>query len=318
MKGQKMISVLSSLELCIRLGLVYSILAMGYYVSYSILDFPDLTTEGTYLAGAVVYGILVTQGVSGIVGIIAAAAVGAAFGALTGILNVKLKIRPLLCGILVSTALISVDLVATSAGAAAAAGEFDLSGGLYSTLNLAQCEAAIKNVLPFSLIPARAGAFQPRVDVIFLFFALLCKLALDLFFKTRRGMLLRAAGENPSFVCALSRDPGNSRVLGLAIGNAMAAVAGALYTTVSGNVNQSMGIGMVVIGLGSLMIGTSVFRRVRFMRSTTKVILGAIIYQACLVAASMLGVPSAYNKLIMAVLFTLSLVMSRGSKERAK
>lgn len=313
-----MISVLSSLELCIRLGLVYSILAMGYYVSYTILDFPDLTTEGTYLAGAVVYGVLAAHGISGIVGIFAAAAVGALFGSLTGILNVKLKIRPLLCGILVSTALISLNLIATSAGAAALNGEIDLSGGLYSTINLSQCEHAIKNTFPFSLIPARVGAFQPRTDVIFFFFALICKLALDIFFKTRRGMLLRAAGENPSFVCALSRDPGKSRILGLAIGNAMAAVSGALYTTVSGNVNQSMGVGMVVIGLGSLMIGMSVFRRVRFFQSTTKVILGAVLYQGCLVIASMLGVPSAYNKFIMAILFTAALVMSRGGKESVK
>lgn len=313
-----MISVLSSLELCMRLGLVYSILAMGYYVSYTILDFPDLTTEGSYLSGAVVYGILVTHGVSGAIAVAAAVAVGALCGALTGVLNVKLKIRPLLCGILVSTALISLNLIATSVGAASLAGEFDLSGGLYSTINLAQCEYAIKNTFPFSLIPARVGAFQPRADVIFLVFALLCKLALDLFFKTRRGMLLRAAGENPSFVCALSRDPGRSRILGLAIGNAMAAVTGALYTTVSGNVNQSMGVGMVVMGLGSLMIGISVFRRVRFLQNTTKVMLGAILYQGCLVAASMLGVPSAYNKLIMAVLFTVALVMSRGGKETAK
>lgn len=312
-----MISFLTSCELFVRLGLVYSILAMGYYVSYTILDFPDLTVEGTFLSGAVVYGIMVSHGVSGWLGMAVAFIVGGAFGALTGVMNVKLKIRPLLCGILVSTALISINLVATSAGGAALEGKFDLGGELFSTLNFARSEAAIKNQFPFSLIPARAGAFQPRLDAVYLFFALLFKVLLDLFLSTRRGLLLRAAGNNPAFVRTLSRDPGQSRILGLAIGNAFAGASGALYTSVTGNVNQSMGVGMVVIGLASLIIGLSLFRRVRFMRSTTKVIFGAMIYQACLVAATKIGIPSAYNKLLMAVLFTVALVLSERKKERA-
>ena len=89
-----MISLLTSCELFLRLGLVYSILAMGYYVSYTILDFPDLTVEGTFLGGAVMCGIFVSHGISGWLGIIAAFAVGGLFGALTGVLNVKLKVRP--------------------------------------------------------------------------------------------------------------------------------------------------------------------------------------------------------------------------------
>lgn len=89
-----MISLLTSCELFLRLGLVYSILAMGYYVSYTILDFPDLTVEGTFLGGAVMYGIFVSHGISGWLGIIAAFAVGGLFGALTGVLNVKLKGPP--------------------------------------------------------------------------------------------------------------------------------------------------------------------------------------------------------------------------------
>ena len=313
-----MTTILTSCELFVRLGLVYSILAMGYYVSYTILDFPDLTVEGTFLTGAVVYGILVSNGISGWLGMLAAFAAGALFGALTGVLNVKLKIRPLLCGILVSTALISINLVATSAGAAALKGEFDLGGELYSTINFARSDAAIKNQFPFSLIPARAGAFQPRLDVVFLFFAVLFKILLDLFLSTRRGLLLRAAGNNPSFVRTLARDPGSSRILGLSIGNAFAACSGALYTSVTGNANQSMGVGMVVIGLASRIIGLSLFRRVRFMRDTTKVIFGAMVYQACLVLATQLGIPSAYNKLIMAALFTVALILSARKRTRGR
>ena len=108
----------------------------------------------------------------------------------------------------------------------------------------------------------------------------------------------------------LAKDPGNMKILGLAVGNAYAAVSGALIVQSRANVNQSMGIGMIVIGLASLIIGLSVFGKVSFMKPTTKVIIGAVIYQACLVVASLVGIPSSYNKLLMAVLFTLALVFS--------
>lgn len=103
--------------------------------------------------------------------------------------------------------------------------------------------------------------------------------------------------------------------MGLAIGNAYAAVSGALIVQSRGNVNQGMGVGMIVIGLASLIIGLSVFGRVRFMKPTTMVIIGSVIYQGCLGIALVLGVPSAYNKIIMAVLFTLALVFSSKVKK---
>ena len=106
------------------------------------------------------------------------------------------------------------------------------------------------------------------------------------------------------------------KIVGLGIGNALAAVSGALYTEINGNVNQSMGIGMIVIGLASLIIGISLFKKVKFLKDSTKVILGAVIYQAALTIATKLGVPSAYNKIIMAVLFTLALLLSNQLKKK--
>ena len=123
-------------------------------------------------------------------------------------------------------------------------------------------------------------------------------------------MLLRATGDNEKFGCMLAKDPGNSKILGLAIGNAAAALAGSLIAQSRGNANQSMGLGMVIIGLASLIIGISVLGKIRFLKPTTMVIAGAVIYQACLGVAALLGVPSAYNKLIMAALFTAALVAS--------
>ena len=303
-----MINFLSSCEVFLETGLVFSIIALGYYVSYYILDFPDLTVEGTFLSGAVVYGLICVRGINPFIGIILSFITGAFFGCITGLLHVKLKITPLLCGILVSTALISVNLVATSAGMT---GDFTAQGD--TSISYGRSVETLHSSPVFSFIPAKLQSFGNiglRNLVIFFVFAVICKIALDLYLKTKSGLLLRAAGNNPQYVKMLSKDPGKSEIIGLAIGNGLAAVSGALYTHINGNVNQSMGIGMIVIGLASLIIGTSLLRKLRFMKDTTKVIIGSIIYQACLTLAQKAGIPSAYNKLIMAVLFTAALLIS--------
>lgn len=299
-----MLALFGTLEVFIKMGLVYSLLAMGYYVSYTLLDFPDLTVEGTFLGGAVAYGLLVTHGCNPWLALILSFLMGAMFGTLTGVLHVKLKIRPLLCGILVSTGLISLNLVATSAGVMG-----DFRGESASTITYGRSLTTLHNSFPADLIPAKIHGIGLRDVLLFLLIALLFKLLLDLFLKTRRGMLLRATGNNAQFVTTLAKDAGNNKILGLAIGNGFAAVSGVLYSHVTGNVNQSMGIGTVVIGLASLIIGLSVFHKIHVLKPTTKVILGAIIYQACLTLVNRLGVPTAYNKLVMALLFVLALIL---------
>ncbi len=295
-------------------GFVFALIAMGYYISYTILDFPDMTVEGTFLAGAVAYGLLVSHGVNPWLGLILSFIVGFLFGTITGLLHVKLKIKPLLCGILVSTMLISVNLVAVTAGLYG-----DFAGESSAMIPFGRDLETLTAVFPISLIPNKIGIVSGLRDlVLFFVMAVAFKLLLDAFLKTKCGLLLRAAGDNTQFVTTQAKDAGNSKILGLGIGNAYAAVAGALYTEISGNVNQSMGIGMVVIGLASLIIGLSVFSRVHRMKATTKVILGAIIYQACLTIAQRLGMPSAYNKLIMAIIFTIALVLSERKKIKTK
>ena len=298
-------AVFSTIGVFLTTGFVYSVLAMGYYVTYTILDFPDLTVEGTFVSGAVTYGLLVTNGVSGYLALLCAFLVGAIFGSITGLLHVKLHIRPLLCGILVATALISVNLVLVSAGVA---GSFAGDGA--STVNFGRDALTLRNLAPISFLPANFHGIPVRDLVTYALAALLFKFLLDLFFKTKSGLLLRASGDNACFVTSIAKDSGNSKILGLAIGNGYAAVSGALYTNITLNANQSMGLGMVVIGLASLIIGLSVFCKLACLKPTTKVIFGAIIYQACLTGAQRLGMPSAYNKIIMAVLFTVALVLS--------
>lgn len=300
-----MLSILSSAEVFISSGLVFSLIAMGYYISYHILDFPDLTVEGTFLSGAVTFGLCCYHGINPWLGLIGAFAVGCFFGFITGMLNVKLKIRPLLCGILVSTVLITVNLIATSAGITG-----DFTGQASSSISFGRTVKTLHDHFFGNLIPSKVNGIAVRDLVIFLLITVLCKLLLDFYLKTKNGLLLRASGNNQQFVKMLAKDPGRSKVIGLSVGNGLAAVSGALYTHISGNVSQSMGIGTIVIGLASLIIGLSLFKEVKFLKPTTKVILGAIIYQACLTVAQKLGVPSAYNKLIMALIFTIALVLS--------
>ena len=118
--------LLNAIEVLLENGFMYSLLAMGYYITYTILDFPDLTVEGTVLSGGVIAALLINAGVNPYLSILAAFIGGALMGSVTGILNVKLKIKPLLCGILMSTFLITVNLVATTVGTG---GTFSMTGG---------------------------------------------------------------------------------------------------------------------------------------------------------------------------------------------
>lgn len=306
-----MSAVLSCMEVFLTDGFMYALLAMGFYVSYSILDFPDLSVEGTVLLGGVSHALMIKAGVNPWLALVLAFMLGAAAGCVTGVLHVRLHIRPLLCGILVSTALISVNLVVATVGMG---GNLRGEDGL-STVSIARGDATILRTFPAKLIPSLVNTFHLRDLIVFAAIAVIMKLVLDWYLKTKSGLLLRATGNNAQFVTMLAKNPGSSKIIGLAIGNGLAAMSGALIATSRGNANQSMGIGMVVIGLASTIIGLSIFKKVRFMKPTTKVIIGSIIYEAALSIATYLGVPSAYNKLLMAVLFTIALVVSSLGKK---
>lgn len=285
------------LKVTIEEGMMYAVLALGVYITFSILDFPDLSVDGTVPLGATLTGVMILSGVNPWICCIVSFAAGAVAGSVTGLLNVKLKIRPLLCGILVMTALLSINLVIMKAGTDG------MSIASFFT------EKTIFNTAPASLIPASIGGFQLRNAILLIVLVILFKVIMDLYLKTKSGLLLRAAGNNQQYVKMLGKDPGTMKVLGLAIGNGFAALAGSLIAQQKGSADLQMGTGMVVIGLASVIIGTSLFRKVRFMSGTTKVIIGALIYKACLAVALALGLPTDYLKLLMAVLFTIALVV---------
>lgn len=287
-------------------GLKYAILALGVYLTYSILDFPDLSVDGTMPLGAIVSCVLIIKGVNPWLSLIAAFACGLAAGCLTGLLHIKLKLEPLLSGILVYTLLLSINLVLIKAG----------TGG--QSIASIFGKNTIFNSGAASILPQFIGGVNVRKLIVLFIFVVFIKIIIDLYLKTKSGMLLRATGSNQQYVIMLAKNPAASKILGLAIGNGLAATSGAVIAQSTETANTTMGVGMVVFGLSSVIIGLSVFKRVGFMKATTMVVLGTIIYKACLQIAVVIGLPSEYNKALMAVLFVLALVFSGTLKGKTK
>ena len=296
--------LLNVFKVTLEEGFMYAILAIGVYITYSILDFPDLSVDGTLPLGNVVTGVLLISGVNPWACILISFICGALAGAVTGVLHVKFKIRDLLCGILVYTSLITINLVITAAG----------TGGM-SIVTFFN-EPTIFNTFPATLIPEKIGSYPLRILIMSFVIVLVVKILVDMYLKTKSGMLLRATGDNSKYVTMLAVDPGKIKILGLCLGNGLAAVAGSVIAQSKGSADTQMGVGMVVLGLASVIIGLSLFRKLSFMKATTMVILGSIAYKACLSIALEIGLPPNYLKLLMAVIFTLAIVMSRFSVKR--
>jgi len=153
--------------------------------------------------------------------------------------------------------------------------------------------------------------------VIILIIVLICKVLLDLYMKTQSGYLLRAVGDNDVIVTALAKDKGNVKILGLAIANGLVALSGCVFAQQSRVFDISMGTGALVIGLASVIIGLSFFRRLSFVKTTTAVIVGSIFYKAC-VALALKFAGATATKLITAVLFLLILIVSVDRKKKVK
>lgn len=280
-------------EVVLREGFIYGIMAMGVYITYKILDFPDLSVDGTFPLGACIAAALITIGADPWLVCFAAFAAGACAGSITGLLHVKLGITDLLSGILVMTAMWSVNLIIT--GGAAIKQFFNMDTIFNSGL---------VNALPKPL-------FAHRQVVMVFFIALFVKYALDWYLSTKNGLLLRASGDNSQYVTSLGRNPGSMKILGLAVGNGCTALAGCILAQLNQNADINSGKGMVVMALASVIIGISVFKRLRFVQFVTMAVLGSILYKACLMVALQLGLPNSYLKLLMALLLTVAIVSEK-------
>ena len=280
-------------------GLIYGILAMGVLIAYRVLDFPDLTVDSSFPLGAAVSAILTVKGMNPVWTLFIAAAAGALAGLCTGIIHVKFRVRDLLSGIIMMTALYSVNL--RIAGRA--------------NLPFFNMETLFDN--PF--VDAFPAALQPWSKVIVVFvIVMIVKILLDLFMNTKAGFLLRAVGDNRAVVTTLACDDGLIKIEGLMIANMLVALAGAVMAQKNRVFEISMGTGSMVFGLAAVIIGVNIFKNRQKVNSSTAAIVGSIIYKACVALALSMGLMPQDLKLITAVLFLIILVLSSMQKKKVK
>ncbi len=281
-------------------GLIYAIMALGMYITYKILDFPDMTVDGSFPMGAAAACILIVKGVSPVLTLPVCFLGGAFVGMLTGLIHVKLKVRDLLSGIIMMTALYTVNL--------RIAGQANLP--IYNQNTI------FDNAFVNGIFTGGLSAYK-TVVIIFLI-AMVSKCLLDWYLGTKSGFLLRAVGDNDTIVTSLGQDKGMVKIVGLSIANGLVAMSGCVFAQQQRFFDISVGTGTAVIGLASVIIGTSLFRRLSFLQVTTSVVIGSVIYKGCVALAVRMGMAASDLKLITAALFLAILVLGMERKKKVK
>ena len=264
-------------------GLLFSIVSMGVYITYKILDFPDLSVDGTYPLGAAITAVLLINGVNPLLAIIISAVGGAIAGGITAFLHVKLKISNLMSGILVMIALYSVNLRIMGRS----------NTPLFSTNTIFK-NANLKSIF------------------IIIIMVVICKIIIDTFLKTKRGFLLIAVGDNEQVVSSLGINKNGVKVLGLMISNGLVGMAGAIQAQKYGYADVTMGQGIVVMGLATVVIGITIFGKLSLLKCTTLSILGAIIYKVAIAIALKVNFNPNDLKLITAIIVIIALASNNG------
>lgn len=281
-------------------GLIYAIMALGVYITYRILDFPDLSVDGTFPLGAALTASLIVKGVPPAAALPLSFLAGALAGCITGLIHVRFRVRDLFSGIIVMTALYSINL---------------RIAGMKANLPILSQDTIFDNeffrsCLPENLMPYTVVAVTAVI-------ALICKFLLDWYLSTKSGYLLRAAGDNDSLVTSLAKDKGTVKIIGLAIANGFAALSGSILCQKQGFFEISIGTGTMVLGLASVILGTQIFGRIRALKATTAVIAGSILYKACIaLVISRRFVKATDQKMITAAILLLALIISTSLRQR--
>ena len=267
-------------------GLLWSLLAVGVFLTFRVLDIADLTVEGSFPMGAAISAILLINGFNPIVSILGAAVGGMIAGAVTGWIHTKLKIPALLGGILTMIALYSINL-------------HIMGKANVPLLRVDTIYTMLGQVLPLdrTLMLAIVGLIVAVVTCLVLFW----------FFGTEIGAALRATGVNPQMIRAQGVNTDTMIVLGLLLSNGFVAVSGALIAQGNGYADVGMGIGTIVIGLASVIIGEVIFGTKSFVRSLIAVVLGSIVYRIVIAIVLYIGMPPNDLKLFTAVLVAIAL-----------
>ncbi|MBP6322093.1 MAG: ABC transporter permease [Giesbergeria sp.] len=286
---------LFSLLGAIEIGLIFSLVALGVFISFRLLRFPDLTVDGSFPLGGAVCAILIANGVNPWLATLAATAAGAGAGLLTGWLNVKLKIMDLLASILMMIALYSINL--------------RVMGGPNVPL--------INDPTLFTMLQPEGMDDYLARPLILLFIVIAAKLALDWFFSTERGLAIRATGSNARMARAQGVNTGAMVLLGMAVSNALVGLAGALFAQTQGGADISMGIGTIVIGLAAVIVGESILPSRRIIYATLAVVIGAIVYRffiAMALNSDFIGLKAQDLNLVTALLVIFALVIPQLKK----
>lgn len=270
----------------IELGIIYALMALGVFISFRTLNMPDLTVDGSFVLGAVISAILCTNGYP-LLGLIFAFIAGLLAGSVTGLLHTKLKIQPLLSGILVMLALWSVNLRIM---------------GNKANIPLIN-KSTVFNLVDGSFLASYSGLIIPAVILIIIL------ILLYFFLKTELGLVIRATGDNRDMVRSAGVNTDTTIVLGLAVSNGLVAVSGALIAQYQHFADISMGTGMVIIGLASVIIGEVLFGTNSLWRRLVAVTLGAVLYRLIIAIALELGMPPTDLKLVSAVIVAFALAM---------
>ena len=276
------------LQATIEQSLIFAIMVLGVYISFRILNFPDMTVDGTFPLGAAISAKLLTLGVNPYLTLLVALVAGAAAGAITGLIHVKLKVKDLLAGILVMTALYSVNLIVM--------GKSNIP--LFEEDNIFNTE------------------YSMMITIVVLI--LISKFLLDYLLKTKFGFALKALGDNENLIVSLGLNEEKYKIYGLMIANAFVAFSGAVLAQYQGFADVGMGTGIIVIGLASIIIGDTLFGKRRRLAGTTIVIIGSILYRGVIAVTLSMGMDASDLKLITSVIVIVILWIQKQKNKRRK
>lgn len=271
----------------VELGLIYALMALGVYLTFRVLEFPDLTVDGSFTTGAAVSAVMIMNGVNPVLAIIVSLIAGMIAGLVTGLLNTKGHIDGLLAGILTQIALYSINLRIMGT----------------SNIGLLRVENIFTPLKDAGLLGTWWG------PVAMLPFVLVVLGALIWFLHTNVGLAMRAAGDSPEMVRSFGVSTDFQKILGLSISNGLVAVSGSLIAQYQGFADVQMGIGIIVAGLASVILGQAIVGRLSIWRAATAAVVGSVLYRLVIQIALMVGLNPNDMKLVSAILVVLALLI---------
>ncbi|AIG27085.1 MULTISPECIES: ABC transporter permease [Brevibacillus] len=278
----------------IEQGLLFAVMVLGVFLTFRILNFPDLTVDGSFAMGGAIAATLIVDGMNPFLATALAMAGGAIAGVFTGVLTTKGKINGLLAGILTMIALYSINLRIM---------------GKKSNIPLLREETLYTKAQAVSIFDFQIYGVSVASSIVFLIMVLIVKLMLDWFLHTDLGLDIRATGDNDRMIRSFGANTDTTTIIGLALSNALVAASGALVAQYQGFADVGMGIGMIVIGLASVIIGEVLFGTKSIMRLTLAVILGSIVYRLVIAFALRQGFLASDMKLITAIIVIIALIL---------